>query len=431
MQGCNNCASDSNEVLLCRISVNNSSILMDSLEKNIVVIGGGNSAHVLIPLLSDAHFNITLLTSRPRAWRHTIELEYRTPNDEVLNVFKGEINVITDNPQDCIPNADYIILCMPVFQYRVALHRIAPYISRNKEVVIGTVYGQGGFNWMVEEIQKRFQLTNLIYFAFGLIPWVCRTKEYGHTGITYGVKARNAAAVYPKEHFDRINNEFFDPICYHWFKTGNVEQLDNFLSITLSVDNQIIHPTRCYAICKEYGGTWSHAEDVPLFYKDYDTFSANCLADLDEDYSKVRDRIKRLYPDRDFHYMLNYLDLEHYTYDSTSVDIMDSFVNSPTLQAIATPVSVDDNGNLVIDKNGRFFMDDIYYGIAIVKWMAELLHVDVPMIDKLLHWAQNFRDEQIISKDNQLLLNSNDLCAPMKSGIPYYYGMKTIDEIVD
>ena len=401
------------------------------MKKEIVIIGGGNSSHVLIPLLSDAHFNITLLTSRPIAWSHTIELEYRNSNDEVLKIFKGEINAITDNPQDCIPNADYIVLCMPVHKYREALHRVAPYINPDKQVVIGTVYGQGGFNWMIKEIQHKYHLANLVYFAFGLIPWVCRTKEYGYTGITYGVKARNAAAVYPREYFDQINEEFFRPICYDWFKTGLVEQLENFISITLSVDNQIIHTTRCYAICQEYGGKWEHAEDVPLFYKDYDQFSAQCLADLDDDYAKVRNRIKQLYPNKDFHYMLNYLDLEHYTYNSSSSDIVDSFVNSPTLQAIHTPVIKGDEGIWVLDKNGRFFMDDIYYGIAIVKWMAELLSINVPMIDKLLHWAQELRGEQIISEDNRLILNNSDLSVPMKSGIPYYYGKRTIDDIMD
>ncbi len=401
------------------------------LKKNIVIVGGGNSAHVLIPLLSEANFNITMLTSRSNDWSHTIELEYRNPNDEILEVFHGKIDAITDDPQSCIPNADYIILCMPVYQYRVALHRLAPYINRDKQVVVGTVYGQGGFNWMMEEILQKYQLSNITYFAFGLIPWVCRTKEYGHAGITYGVKVRNAVTVYPKEHFARINDEFFDQICYRWFKTGKVEQLDNFISITLSVDNQIIHPSRCYAICEEYGGKWKHAEDVPRFYKDYDDFSAQCLADLDADYSKVRDRIKQLYPDKDFHYMLNYLDLEHYTYNSSSSDIVDSFVNSPTLQAIHTPVIQDNDGHVVIDKNGRFFMDDIYYGIAIVKWMAEILQIDVPMIDKLLHWAQELREEQIISNDNHLQLNSQDLISPMKSGIPYLYGKKTIKDIID
>lgn len=401
------------------------------MKKNIVIVGGGNSAHVLIPLLSEANFNITMLTSRPNDWSHTILLEYRNPNNEVLEVFSGKIDTITDDPASCIPNADYIILCMPVHKYREALHRIAPYINQDHQVMIGTVYGQGGFNWMMEEILHKYHLSNIVYFAFGLIPWVCRTKEYGHTGITYGVKARNAAAVYPREYFAQINREFFSPICYDWFKTGAVEQLDNFISITLSVDNQIIYPSRCFAICQEYGGKWERIEDVPLFYKDYDDFSAQCLADLDDDYSKVRNRIKQLYPDKDFHYMLNYLDLEHFSYQSSSSDIVDSFVNSPTLQAIHTPVIQDNDGHVVIDKDGRFFMDDIYYGIAIVKWMAELLLIDVPMIDKLLHWAQDLRGEQIISEDNRLLLNSLDLVAPMKSGVPCVYGKKTINDIVD
>lgn len=400
-------------------------------EKSIVIVGGGNSAHVLIPLLSKTDFDITILTSRPNEWCHTVELEYQNTEGKVLEEFRGEIKTITDNPKDCIPNADYIVLCMPVHKYREALHRIASYINPDKQVVIGTVYGQGGFNWMVEDIQHEYRLSNLVYFAFGLIPWVCRTKEYGHIGITYGVKARNAAAVYPQEFFEQVNKDFFRPICYDWFKTGEVEQLDNFISITLSVDNQIIHPTRCYAICQKYCGKWEHAEDVPLFYKDYDAFSAQCLAYLDDDYSKVRNRIKQLYPNKDFHYMLNYLDLEHYTYNSSSSDIVDSFVNSPTLQAIRTPLIKDDDGNWVLDKNGRFFMDDIYYGIAIVKWMAELLSINVPMIDKLLHWAQELRGEQIISEGNKLIIHSSDLSVPMKSGIPYFYGKNAIADIVD
>ena len=401
------------------------------MRKNIVIVGGGNSAHVLIPLLSKTEFDISVLPSRPDDWSHTVTLEYQNTDGDVLKVFQGKIETITNNPQSCIPSADYIILCMPVHKYREALHRIAPYINPDKQVVIGSVYGQGGFNWMVEEIQHEYHLSNIVYFAFGLIPWVCRTKEYGHTGITYGVKARNAAAVYPREYFAQINNEFFSPICYDWFKTGAFEQIDNFISITLSVDNQIIHPTRCFAICQEYGGRWEHIEDVPLFYKDYDAFSAQCLADLDDDYSKVRDRIKQLYPDKDFFYMLSYLALEHLSYKSSSSDIVDSFVNSPTLQAIQTPVIRDNEGFYVVDKDGRFFMDDIYYGIAIVKWMAELLRIDVPMIDKLLHWAQDLRGEQIISDDNHLLLNSADLNSPLKSGVPYSYGKKTINDIVD
>lgn len=401
------------------------------MRKKIIIVGGGSSAHAIIPLLSMSDLDVSILTSRPADWSHTIVLEHQDTNGEIIQKYEGHLVNICDKPEVCIPQADYIILCMPVHKYRVSLHNIAPYVNREKEVVIGTVYGQGGFNWMVEEIQQKYNLSNLIYFAFGLIPWICRTKQYGKIGVTYGFKMRNAAAVYPHEHFQKINEELFQFLCNRKLGIGAVEQLSNFISITLSVDNQIIHPTRCYGINHINGSSWQKVEDVPLFYKDYDGFSAQCLESLDDDYSKIRNQIKVRYPQKDFHYMLNYLDLEHYTYNSSSVDIVDSFVNSPTLQRIKTPVVVNDLGEVEIDKNCRFFMDDIYYGVAITKWIAELFRIDTPMIDKILHWAQRIRNEKIISNENKLILNSIDLCAPMKSGVPFYYGKTTVEEIVD
>lgn len=398
--------------------------------KKLVICGGGSSAHTLIPLLSKTDFEVSVLTSKPQEWSHTIELDYKNPQGEVLRSFRGFISQITNNPEDCVPQADYIVLCMPVHKYRVALHNIAPFINGEKDVMVGTVYGQGGFNWMVDDIKKQYQLTNIVTFAFGLIPWICRIEKYGHKGITYGPKVVNAAAVYPKEYFPQLASELFDPICYDWFGVGKTEALDNFLSITLSADNQIIHPTRCYGLYKVHGSTWSTVDDVPLFYKDYDEFSGKILADLDDDYTKIREQIKQMNPNMDFHYMLNYLDLEHYTYHSRSVDIVDSFVNSPTLQAIRTPVVANDNGEVELDKNCRFFMDDIYYGVAIAKWIAEQLNIDTPTIDNILRWAQEMRSERIIADNNHLILDSMDLATPMKSGIPYYYGLTKIQEIL-
>lgn len=399
--------------------------------KKLVICGGGSSAHTLIPLLSKTDFEVSVLTSKPQEWSHTIDLDYKNPQGEVLRSFQGNIAHITSDPQACIPHADYIVLCMPVHKYRVALHNIVPYINQEKNVMVGTVYGQGGFNWMVDEIKAQYDLQHIVTFAFGLIPWICRIEKYGHKGITYGPKVVNAAAVSPREYFPQLASELFDPICYEWFGVGKTEPLDNFLSITLSADNQIIHPTRCYGLYKVHGSTWNTVEEVPLFYKDYDEFSGKMLANLDDDYTKIRECIKQMNPNMDFHYMLNYLDLEHYTYHSRSVDIVDSFVNSPTLQAIRTPVVANDNGEVELDKNCRFFMDDIYYGVAIAKWIAEQLRIDTPTIDKILHWAQELRSERIISADNHLILDSMDLATPMKSGIPYYYGMTKIEDILN
>lgn len=74
---------------------------------------------------------------------------------------------------------------------------------------------------------------------------------------------------------------------------------DNFLSLTLSVDNQIIHTSRCLGLYKVYGTTWKNEESVPWFYKDYDDISAKLLADLDTDYTNIRNAIKKLHPGKE------------------------------------------------------------------------------------------------------------------------------------
>jgi hypothetical protein len=84
-----------------------------------------------------------------------------------------------------------------------------------------------------------------------------------------------------------------------------------------------------------------------------------------------------------------------------------------------------------VDKNHRFFMDDIYYGNCIAKWMAEQLHIEVPTIDAIIRWAQEIRNESIIDENNHLIIDSKDLATPLKSGLPCYYGYKTIEDIID
>jgi len=133
----------------------------------ICIIGGGSTAHTLIPLLAHSGKNITLLTRRPSLWSKTVQFNYETKNGEVITSCKGSLQKITDNPMDVIPDADMIILCMPVSSYHDALNNIGPLINPNRSILIGTIYGQGGFNWMMDHLKKTFNLPLTQYFAFG------------------------------------------------------------------------------------------------------------------------------------------------------------------------------------------------------------------------------------------------------------------------
>ena len=180
----------------------------------------------------------------------------------------------------------------------------------------------------------------------------------------------------------------------------------------------------------KYNGKWANKEDIPYFYRDYDQKSADLLQELDADYSKIREAIKIKYSELDFQYMLDYLGLERLSYRSENTDIRESFTTSPTLGAIKPPTIQLESGEWIIDKDHRFFTDDIHYGLCIAKWIADQLFLDVPTIDSIIDWAQQLRNEKII-EGNKLLLGSESLTTEFMSGIPPVYGLNSIDDILD
>ncbi len=402
---------------------------MESGNLTVTIVGGGSSAHTLIPLLSAAKYDVNLLTRNPARWSKQVEVQYQSEDGEVIKKFQGQLSKISSDPKDVVSEADVIILCMPVSQYRSVLHRIAPYLNSGKKVYVGTVYGQAGFNWMVDEVKDAFGLENIVTFCFGLIPWICRVQEYGKVGITYGIKPINIAAVEPKEEFDELNRIFLEKVCVGWFGKSEVRQADNFLSLTFSVDNQIIHPSRCYGLFVKHGGEWDNVEDIPYFYRDFDQFSADILRKLDADYSKIRERIRKKYPEKKFTYMLDYLTLNQTTNETEDYNIVESFQLSRTLGAIKPPTVKTKEGTWNINTNHRFFTDDIHYGLCIAKWAADRLTIDVPTIDEIINWAQELREEVLI-EDGELQLDSEDLSERFISGIPHFYGYRTIADIV-
>ncbi len=403
---------------------------MDDIKKSVItVIGGGNSSYALIAFLSLSGHKVNLLTRKPEKWSRKINLEYQTPEGQLIQDFKGTIDNISSDPSKLIPASDIIILSMPVASYRNALHNIAKHISNEKKTYIMTVYGQAGFNWMTDEIKQLYNLNNIVTCAIGLIPWICRTKEYGKTGITFGPKAVNVIAIDKKDEFDYLNSLILEDICFKWFKTGHFVQAENFISLSLSVDNQIIHTSRLYGLYLKHGGIWKTKKEVPAFYKDYDELSATLLKELDSDYSLIRDEIIKQFKNNDFKYMLDYLALERFSYNSANENILDSFKNSVTLRAIGTPTVTDENRMEIFDKNHRFFNDDIFYGLCIAKWFAEQMNLKVNTIDKILIWAQDLLKIQILNNDNTLNIQSLTL-DKFKTGIPVTYNLSSLEECV-
>ena len=121
------------------------------------VVGGGNSAHVLIPFLADAGHRVHLLTRRPEDWQDTIDCEITEGRtDNIIRTHSGHLHKKSSDPVDVVPEADIIVLCLPVHQYRPLLDRIAPYIDPHKEVFVGTV----------RRILIGFSTVNIVFYKY-------------------------------------------------------------------------------------------------------------------------------------------------------------------------------------------------------------------------------------------------------------------------
>jgi hypothetical protein len=91
------------------------------------------------------------------------------------------------------------------------------------------------------------------------------------------------------------------------------------------------------------------------------------------------------------------------------------------LGAIKTPV-VKYKDKWVINKEHRFFYDDIYYGLCIAKWIAEQMNLEVRTIDTILKWAEVILNDKILC-NNKLTYNE-------KSGAFSIYNYNSLDEII-
>jgi hypothetical protein len=396
------------------------------------IVGGGNSAHVLIPFLSEAGHHIRLLTRRPNDWHDVVYCDITDgETGEITRTHAGQLQQKSSNPALVIPGADIVILCMPVHQYRPALERLAPHLCRDKQVFVGTMYGQAGFNWMVHAMERQHGLTNIVTFAIGNIPWICRTLEYGKHVANFGGKDTNLVAVTPATSFEKLNDILLQDLSVRPLHMGPFKLACSFLSLTMSVDNQIIHPARCYALWQKCQGKWQTEKEVPYFYKHFDEASAENVRQLDRDYSAICDAIRKRFPERPFIYMLSYLELEHLNHKHNHEGILTSLRDSKQLASIKTPTVVNPDGTHSLNVNHRFFDDDIQYGCLIAKWVAAKLNVETPFIDAIILWAQKLRGEAFLDESNGKINVEYCLKDKYTSGIPESYGLTSVEDILD
>jgi hypothetical protein len=269
---------------------------------------------------------------------------------------------------------------------------------------IGSMPGAEGFGWVAGEVLG----PKAKIFGTDRSPYTCRIVDYGRSVRISGTRPSVSFGALPLKKAAQI--------------AGTLEMLlgirmnaaPNYLAITLTNANAILHPTRLYALFKD----WRKGNKYPrkfLFYRKWSALTTKMYLSCDRelqtligklplDCSSIRPIMER--------------------YKAKSPEEITALIRtSATLSAIPAPLVYREDG-YEPNFEHRFFTEDINHGLISLRAVAEMADSPTPTIDEILHWAQEHLGRKLI--DGKKLRRTGNRDLPM----PANFGIKDIDELV-
>lgn len=337
------------------------------------ICGGGNIAHSLIGLLgADPANELRLLTRKPEKWQKQIFVKNMEGADLI-----GEINLISDDPALIIPECEIILLALPSQARESLIKQIAPFITNGTWV--GSFPGMGNFELICHKYLP-LKEKNIRVFASQRVPCIARVSEYGKEVVMTSKKGSMAVATLNPNLVKEIS-ELLAPLL-----NMQILPLNNFLEVTLSTSNPILHPARMYALFKDFkeGETW---DKNPTFYESWNLESSEVLIKIDEEVHTLIDKIplklKGIKP-------LS----EHYD-SGNAEELTQKLTGIQAFKGILSPMKKTEEG-YVPDLDSRYFIEDISYGLILIKDIANLFSISTPTIDQVIYWAQNLLNKNYL-----------------------------------
>lgn len=329
--------------------------------KTVCICGGGSLGHVVAGYLSaKKDIAVNILTQRPQQWKH--ELRISIPEGITLH---GKLNIISDNPKETLHDASIILLCLPGYAIKSELIKIKPYV--NKQTYVGSVFSSTGFFFEALELFNE----DIPLWGFQRVPFIARTDVYGESAQLLGYKNSHNIAIErsdDKERFRIIIEELFD---------APVHLLNNYYEASFTNSNPILHPSRLYALFKDWNKEIYYDHQF-LFYEEWTDEASELLIELDNELFRV---LAKLPVTSD--YLVPILPY----YESHDAESLTRKIRSiGGFKGIATPMIHSDKG-WQPDLKSRYFQEDFMYGLRYIYQEAHRQSVAVPMIDMVYNWG--------------------------------------------
>ena len=334
---------------------------------NITILGGGNMGSVLSVKFSQKH-SVTLFLNAPFEKVNDYRNDMLVFNTDTNTYVKGKIRLITENLEEAIKDAEWIFITYPSFLFYSVSKELIPLLHREQHLV--GVPGSGGFELFFKEALKKGVTITGLQRVHSVARIITKGKEVRESGVRTGIRCASVPISFNKEASEFISN------CY----SMPVEQLDNYLNVTLLNSNPILHTSRLYSIFKDYESKKEY-DKLPLFYEEWSIDSSELLIKMDNELFSMIDFLKNN------GIVVNQITtlLEHYE-SGNAQEMTRKLNNINSLKGLATPSKINNNGKYVPDLSSRYFTADFPYGLDILLSFSNILKVPCPNMQTVSDW---------------------------------------------
>lgn len=356
---------------------------------NVVICGAGRTGHLNAALFKQAAgVRVSLLTANDELARRHRE----TPGPITALLRDGSSlssipDLVTCDPGEAMKEADLVLITVPAHARPALLRAIAPFLPIDKPVYVGAIPGFCGFDWLAQ--QALSGRPNAVIWGMKDVPHTAYDLRAGVSVRMGGAKSTLYVATHSRE-----SDESKAALLRHLrlLYSSPIEMLRDYLEITLTPGNPIMHSSVVYGLIGPYGQWHGKPFDSHLcWWTDCSELGAYFLERSDEESQLLcKAAQKALGVDLASVKPLKQEIVEAYGEQIRDPSTMLSVLRTNrAYESIQAPL-VESTGGYLIDNHSRAFHEDVAYGLALLVEMGRRLDLRLRHIEEIFHWNVSY-----------------------------------------
>jgi len=383
----------------------------------LAICGGGNAGHALA-VVASKNFDgdiVWLAGSEEKAelLRRGVFSNDGLTSTGVITGSADKVRNVSSKPAEVIPAADIVMIAVPAFAHATILNKISPYLKDT--ALVGSLPARGGFEFEATDCVSHVDsIGGRRIFGLQTLPWSTRVQQPGKIVNFGALKAKVLMATLPSEQAPEVAAQLSQII------GTQIVPTENFLNMTLGNPGQIVHAGIMYGLFATWDGQSYSEDNIPYFYADVsdqigafvELLSTEVLAVAKEVEAKSAGVL-------DLSGVLSiheWLRISYPTQTNDSRTVATCFRTGP-LQARKAPMLEVCKGSFAPNFQYRYLSEDVPFGLAVVKAVAQIASVETPAIDKVLSWTQDKLSKRYLINGKMDGPDARELPIPQNSGI--------------